>query len=134
MYYRACSVALVVALCIGCSQVDAPSTVKTVAAFNTVGAPTIEFSLPDMMCEDGCALAVEEILERQPGAKEVQVDFEGKTAIVAVEEGAFDAEQALAALVDKGFDHSALKEGAAKTQAVGGSDAKPQAAAELVAP
>jgi hypothetical protein len=62
MYYRACSIALVVALCIGCSQVDAPSTVKTVAAFNTVGAPTIEFSLPDMMCEDGCALAVEDIL------------------------------------------------------------------------
>jgi copper chaperone CopZ len=112
----------------GCGRVDEPSNVKTLAAFNNVGAPTVEFTLPDMMCEDGCALAVEEILERQPGAKEVQVDFEGKTAVVAIEEGAFDAEQALAALVDKGFDHSALKEGAAKTQAVGGSDAKPQAA------
>jgi copper chaperone CopZ len=92
------------------------------AAFNTLGAPTVEFSLPDMMCEDGCAMAVEDILARQPGAKEVRVDFKAKTATVAIEEGKFDSEQALAALVDKGFDHSQLADEAAA------ADAEPQAA------
>jgi copper chaperone CopZ len=128
MYYRALYIAFVAVSCVGCGQVNAPSSAKTPVAFNAAGAPTVEFNLPDMMCEDGCALAVEDILERQPGATEVRVDFEGKTATVAIQEGSFDAEQALAALVDKGFDHSALKEGAAETQAAGGPDAKPQAA------
>lgn len=67
-----------------------------------------------MMCEEGCGAAVKGILTKQPGAKDVVVDFDAKLATVAVEEGKFDAQQALAALVDKGFDHSALAtEGAA---------------------
>jgi copper chaperone CopZ len=115
---------------IGCTETGTDTSTQSIApvVFNAGHRPTVEFSLPDMMCENGCALAVEEILERQPGAKEVQVDFEGKTATVAIDEGAFDPEQALAALVDKGFDQSALKDGAVKTPVVDGAGPKPQAA------
>jgi copper chaperone CopZ len=83
----------------GCSDLTESVSVPT---------STVQFALPDMMCEDGCAQAVEDILERQPGAMEVQVDFEGKTAIVVIEDGVFDSQQALAALIDKGFDNSKL--------------------------
>jgi copper chaperone CopZ len=72
-------------------------------------ASTIEFNVPDMMCEDGCAMAVKDILSKQLGAKEVLVDFDAKKAVVAIDKEEFDAEQALAALVDKGFDNSSLK-------------------------
>ena len=72
---------------------------------------TVEFDVPDMMCPDGCAVAVKEILARQPGAKDVKVDFDSKTAIVAVDRDSFDADRALAALVDHQFNHSALKTG-----------------------
>jgi copper chaperone CopZ len=81
----------------------------TPLAFNAAGAPTVEFNLPDMMCEDGCAWTVNDILSKQPGAKDVHVDFEAKTATVAIETGTFDSQSALAELVDKGFDNSALK-------------------------
>ena len=50
-----------------------------------------------------------EILSQQPGAKEVRVDFDTKTATVAVDSGKFNAEDAIAALVDHGFDHSTVK-------------------------
>jgi copper chaperone CopZ len=107
----------------GCSEApNAPSgiPVETVTpVFNSVGAPTIEFSVPDMMCPEGCGEKTKEILAEQPGAKEVFVNFEAKTATVAIEDEKFDAEQALAALVDHGFDHSTLK---------GDAVAKPQAA------
>jgi copper chaperone CopZ len=81
------------------------------AVFNASHAPTIEFNLPDMMCEDGCAQTVASILERQTGVKEVRVNFEEKTATVAVDEVTFDSQQALAALIDKGFDNSQLAGG-----------------------
>ena len=88
------------------------------AVFNVAGAPTVEFSVPDMMCPEGCGEATKAILSEQPGAKEVLVDFDAKTATVAIEDGKFDAAQALAALVDHGFDHSTLKdEAGAKPQA-----------------
>jgi periplasmic mercuric ion binding protein len=81
----------------------------TPVAFNATGAPTVEFNLPDMMCEDGCAWTVNDILSKQPGAKDVRVDFEAKTATVAIEEGKFDSQLAIAELVDKGFGNSQLK-------------------------
>lgn len=88
------------------------------AAFNSSHAATVEFSVPDMMCPDGCGVAVKEILVKQPGVKDVLVDFDGKSATVAVEEGKFDADKALAALVDKQFLNSSLKTAdGAKTQA-----------------
>jgi copper chaperone CopZ len=80
----------------------------TPTAFNASGAPVVEFNLPDMMCEDGCARAVKDILEKQLGVRDVQVDFEAKTATVAIEEGTFSSERTLAELVDKGFDNSKL--------------------------
>ena len=118
--------AVVLSATLGCGQ-QATTTPgglaesPTAVSFNPAGAPTIEFSVPDMMCPDSCAVKTKEILAEQAGAKDVYVDFETKTATVAVEDGTFDAEQALAALVDHGFDQSTLKAGAA---------ARPQAADE----
>ena len=62
-----------------------------------------------MMCPEGCGAKTKEILSEQPGAKEVVVNFDAKTATVAVEKDKFDADAAIAALVDHGFEHSTLK-------------------------
>lgn len=103
-----------VVVMLGCAQQNTETTVSTdeataAVAFNIAGAPTVQFSAPDMMCPESCAVKVKEILSEQPGAKDVVVDFDSKTATVAVEEGKFDADAAIAALVDHGFDHSTLK-------------------------
>jgi copper chaperone CopZ len=87
---------------------DAEKPKATPTAFNTVGAPTIQFSVPDMMCEDSCAVAVHDTLAAQPGAVEVQVDFPNRLATVAIEEGKFDSQAALAALLDKQFTEAKL--------------------------
>lgn len=88
----------------------------TVVVFNVEGAPTVEFDVPDMMCEESCAVKVHEILSEQPGVKDSIVDFPARTATVAIEEGQFDADAAIAALVDYGFDHSALKPASHETR------------------
>ncbi len=98
----------------GCAETSRDATIirdeaTTPVSFNATGVPTVEFDLPDMMCEDGCAWTVNDILSKQPGAKDVRVDFEAKTATVAIEAGTFDSQSALAELIDKGFDNSALK-------------------------
>ena len=92
--------------------------------FNVAGAPTVQFNAPDMMCPEGCGVKVKEILSEQPGAKEVIVDFDAKTATVAIEDGGkFDANAAVAALVDHGFKNSSVKsDGPAKMPAVGAGD------------
>jgi copper chaperone CopZ len=88
--------------------------------FNKAGMRTVVFNVPDMMCKEGCAATVNDILSRQPGVKEVHVNFDAKKATVAIEKGPFDPELAIAALVDKGFDHSTLvTDKAAKPQAAG---------------
>jgi copper chaperone CopZ len=101
-------------LAVGCSQSTQPtgdlSKSTTPVSFNTAGAPTVEFSVPDMMCPEGCGAKVREILSEQPGAKDVLVDFPAKTAKVAVDKDKFDAKQAVAALVDHQFKNSALKD------------------------
>ena len=107
--------ALVLISALGCSQQSANqsgdiSSSTTPVAFNTAGAPTVEFSVPDMMCPEGCGAKVKELLSEQPGAKDVFVDFPNKTATVAVDKDKFDAKKAIAALVDHQFNHSALKE------------------------
>jgi copper chaperone CopZ len=93
----------------GCGSDVSMSPAATAVAFNTAGAPTVEFSVPDMMCPEGCGEKTKEILSGLPGAKEVVINFDAKTATVAVEEGKFDSDAAIAALVDHGFDHSTLK-------------------------
>lgn len=116
---RFAAFAIVVLVLCGCvresSDVTETGVAATPVAFNVSGAPTIEFSVPDMMCPTSCVAKTKEILSQQPGAKEVRVDFDTKTAIVAVESGDFNAEQAIAALVDHGFDHSTVKSESGKT-------------------
>jgi len=128
-YYRTFIAILVVVGVVGCGHVGTESkgtTSKpaTPASFNSANLPTVSFSAPDMMCPEGCGEKVKEILSSQPGAKEVAVDFDGKTATVVIEEGQFDSSAAVAALVDHGFKNSALKGDAAD------SAAKPQAAVD----
>src|SRR5436190_2044069 len=117
----------VLILATGCSQsvqqTDELSKSMTSVSFNTAGAPIVEFSVPDMMCPEGCGAKVKEILSEQPGAKDVLVDFPAKTAKVAVDKDKFDAKQAIAALVDHQFKNSALKD--ANTTA---ADPKPKSA------
>jgi copper chaperone CopZ len=104
-------------LAAGCSQSNQQtgdiSKSTTPVSFNTTGAPTVEFSVPDMMCPEGCGAKVKEILSQQPGAKDVLVDFPAKTATVAVDKEKFDTKHAIAALVDHQFKNSALKDAAA---------------------
>ena len=106
--------ASVLILAVGCSQSNQQtgdiSKSTTPVSFNTAGAPTVEFSVPDMMCPEGCGAKVKELLSEQPGAKDVFVDFPNKTATVAVDKDKFDAKKAIASLVDHQFNHSALKE------------------------
>src|SRR5438128_1719890 len=101
------------ALAVGCSQQAAQSPVSaadtTRASYVKAGSQVVEFSVPDMMCPEGCGAKVKEILSQQPGAKDVFVDFPTKTAIVAVEKDKFDSKQALDALVDHQFKKSTLK-------------------------
>src|SRR5262245_59286497 len=98
----------------GCSeqakQEPVANTAIKPASFNTEGAPTVEFTVPDMMCPEGCGEKVKEILSEQPGAKDVLVEFETKTVKVAVDKDKFDSKKAVAALVDHQFSHAALKD------------------------
>ena len=111
---------LSILLCVvaGCSQQPAQmpkatTDAVTATSFNTSGAPTIVFNAPDMMCPEGCGAKVKEILSGQPGAKEVLVNFDAKTATVAIDKDAkFDTDAAVAALADHGFKNSSLKSGA----------------------
>src|SRR5215212_3907767 len=120
----------VLLLNIGCSQMNEQSgdlsKSPTSVSFNTAGSPTVEFSVPDMMCPEGCGAKVKEILSEQPGAKDVLVDFPAKTAKVAVDKDKFDAKKAIAALKDCQFKNSALKDvgAAAVTSSSPMSDAK----------
>jgi copper chaperone CopZ len=125
---------LTIPLVAGCEQLGSAQSDELVQAkpttFNAEGAPTVEISLPNMMCEDGCALTVRDILVRQPGAKDVKVDFEGKTALVAIDETKFSSDEAIAALVDKGFDQSTIKADTGSTTL----SAEPEAAAPVTEP
>jgi copper chaperone CopZ len=111
-------IALTLILAAGCSQQLAEPSASTSSsvtpvAFNSSGAPTVQFTVPDMMCPEGCGEKVKEILSQQPGTKDVLVDFLNKTAIVAVDKEKFDATQAVAALKDHQFRNSAVKGGSA---------------------
>ena len=62
----------VLILVVGCSQSNSAVDVSkstTPASFNTAGAPTVEFTVPDMMCPEGCGAKVKEILAEQPARK-----------------------------------------------------------------
>src|SRR3954466_8877304 len=111
-------IAIALLFVVGCSQKSAEpsvstSTSVTPVAFNAAGAPTVQFTVPDMMCPEGCGEKVKEILSDQPGAKDVLVEFETKTVTVAVDRNKFDSQKAIAALVDHQFSHAALKDAGA---------------------
>jgi copper chaperone CopZ len=99
---------------VGCSeqakQAPVANTAIKPASFNTEGAPTVEFTVPDMMCPEGCGEKVKEILSEQPGAKDVLVEFETKTVKVAVDKEKFDSTKAIAALKDHQFSQAVLKD------------------------
>jgi copper chaperone CopZ len=114
----------------GCAQQSVDTSVSsgdetTAVAFNLGGDPTVEFNVPDMMCPEGCGEKTKEILAAQPGAKEVVIDFEAKTATVAVDKDKFDVDAAIAALVDYGFEHSTLKSGAKQSETAAAPAASP---------
>jgi len=109
VHCRVACLMFVVASLAGCGRIDSPSVDVNPVQFNAAGAPTVAFSVPDMMCPEGCGTKVKEILLEQPGVKEVLVEFETKTATVAVDETTFDSDAAIAALVDHQFEHSTLK-------------------------
>lgn len=89
----------------GCSEPPTPEeTPATPAAFNVEGLPTVEISVPGMMCEQSCVPTVRDSLARQQGVRDVKVDLETKTATVAVREDMFDADAAVADLLDLGFE------------------------------
>jgi copper chaperone CopZ len=120
MVWRLMLISIVSFVVLGCSQTEKPSTELTPAAFVEANPEVIEFSVPDMMCPEGCGAEIKEILAKQPGAKDVLIDFEHKTAIVAVEKDEFDPDAAIAALADQMFPNSKLKgDVVAKPQADG---------------
>jgi copper chaperone CopZ len=93
----------------GCSA-SSEGVATTAVSFNVEGAPTVEFSVPDMMCPDSCVAKTKEILSQQPGAKDVKVDFDSKTATVAIEAGQFSVDDAIAAMKDHSFNHTTVKQ------------------------
>ncbi|QEG37015.1 heavy-metal-associated domain-containing protein [Bythopirellula goksoeyrii] len=111
MRFSLCFALMLVAVA-GCQKAADTATDSTVtaspAAFNVAGAPTVEFKVPDMMCEESCAKAVHDTLAAQPGAEDVMVDFPNRLATVAVDQETFDSQAALAALLDKQFTKTEL--------------------------
>jgi copper chaperone CopZ len=71
----------------------------------------VTLSVPDMMCEESCAVKVREVLSKQEGVQSVKVDFPSRTATLAVRGSSFSTDQAIAALVDHGFEEARLKTG-----------------------
>jgi copper chaperone CopZ len=121
---RSIGLAAVLILAVGCSQSNQQtsdiSKSTTPVSFNAAGAPTVVFNAPDMMCPEGCGAKVKEILSGQPGAKEVLVNFDAKTATVALDKDAkFDSDAAVAALADHGFKNSSLKSGSSSKSPLG---------------
>jgi copper chaperone CopZ len=92
----------------GVSPETSTSVTVTPAVFNVAGAPTASLHVPNMHCEFSCVEKVKQVLADQKGVKEVKIDFETKTATVAIDEAAFDADGAIAALVDYQFMDSEL--------------------------
>jgi copper chaperone CopZ len=104
------TLSLALAGCTSSESSQSGSVATTQVVFNPSGAPTVEFSVPDMMCEASCAAKVREILSEQAGVKDVKVDFPNKVAFVAVDEGLFDEKNAIAQLVDHQFTNSTVVE------------------------
>jgi mercuric ion binding protein len=69
-------------------------------------ASEVTLAVPDMMCEESCAVKVHDVLAKQDGVRSVQVDFPHRTATLSVSNSRFNIENAIAALVDHGFEEA----------------------------
>ncbi|MCG8451355.1 MAG: heavy-metal-associated domain-containing protein [Pirellulales bacterium] len=108
-----CVFSSVLAVVAGCnSQAPEPKSEKpapfVLTSFNLEEAPTVTLNVPDMHCQYSCAPKVFETLVVQPGVKDVKVELESKTATVAFDAEAFDAEATIAALADVQFTNTTL--------------------------
>ena len=94
------------ALLVGCQNQQpteepaAPATEPVV--FNEAGAPTVVFAVEGMACGE-CAKTVRGVLTEQPGVVDAMVDLPAKRATVAISEGDFNPEAAIAALAEKSY-------------------------------
>lgn len=111
----------------GCQMKDsgAEATQATHAVFNSGGNPTVELSVPEMMCENSCAQKVKEVLAEQSGVVDVKVDFPNRKAFVAIQPASFDSKAAITELEDCGFKD---------TQVVAEHEASPPVKEESVNP
>ena len=93
-------------LLVGCQNQQPPEEPAAPATepvvFNEAGAPTVVLAVEGMACEE-CAKTVRGVLTEQPGVVDAVVDLPAKRATVAISEGEFDAEAAIAALADKSY-------------------------------
>ena len=120
-------------LAMGCQSENVTSEKTEPAAVTLVeidpaNVEFVDFSVPGMHCEFSCAPKVREVLSAQPGVAEVEVDLPSKTARVKADRTQFDAEAAVAALIDVQFDeprHITTKEA---------DEARAAAAAEAATP
>lgn len=92
---------------VGCNE-ECPSKGKTemksesASAADVTGTPVV-LSVKEMMCQEGCAKRVEEILAKAPGVKKATVQFDEKQAHLVVDPSAFDADKAVAELKTAGY-------------------------------
>ncbi len=92
----------------GTTPEASPMVEAAPAVFNAAGAPTASLYVPGMYCEFSCVEKVKQVLGEQAGVKEVAVDFKSKIVTVAIDPSAFNADGAVAALVDYQFMDSEL--------------------------
>ncbi len=98
---------------------DDDSNVTVVLPTESESAPTfdwnnesltlVKFNVPAMTCPEGCPPAVKSALTHCDGVDQVEVDYDTKTATVAVSSENFDAQSAVAALAEFGFDNSTVQ-------------------------
>ena len=70
----------------------------------------VSFTVPTMECAINCAPKVKSTLSEQPGfVKDVTIDIETHTATIEVEKGKFNAEAAIAALAEAGYEGATIK-------------------------
>jgi len=106
----AIAIVLSTGLVTGCQTESAPQTdtTATPVVFDFGGASTAEMHVPDMMCQYGCAAKVKEVLTALEGVEDVKIDFESRRVGLAIDKTKFDAETAVAALVDYQFSNTKL--------------------------
>lgn len=102
MMIRVGAVMLAACLAVGCNCSECEKEKAAVPTSNE-GNSVVTLSVGNMMCEEGCARTVQELLASQEGVLESKVDFPAKTATVSIEAGKFSPKGAIQALADAGY-------------------------------